>query len=111
VPLATETLKTLFEDGPSWTSKRRRITEKHNFICGNSSIIKFKVANAWLKWLKGERNIAVMNPTNDTVESAEHVDDTVVAEQWDDTEERDMITIVTPVLDIRRKRRRRRRQY
>ena len=48
-PLATETLNTLFEDGPSWTSKRRRITEKHNFICGISSTIKFNVARAWLK--------------------------------------------------------------
>ena len=77
-PLATETLNTLFEDGPSWTSKRRRITEKHNFICGISSTIKFKVANAWLKWLKGERNIAAINPTNDTEESAEHLVDWIV---------------------------------
>ena len=29
-------------------------------------------------WLKGERNIAVMNPPNDTEESAEHVDDRIV---------------------------------
>ncbi len=77
-PLATETLNTLFEDGPSWTSKRRRITEKHNFICGISSTIKFNVANAWLKWLKGERNIAAINPTNDTDESAEHLVDRIV---------------------------------
>jgi hypothetical protein len=77
-PLATETLNTLFEDGPSWTSKRRRITEKHNFICGISSTIKFKVANAWLKWLKGERNIAAINPPNDTEGSADHMDDRIV---------------------------------
>ena len=77
-PLATETLNTLFEDGPSWTSKRRRITEKHNFICGISSTIKFNVAKAWLKWLKGERNMAAINPTNDTDESAEHLVDRIV---------------------------------
>ena len=76
-PLATETLNTLFEDGPGWTSKRRRITEKHNFICGISSTIKFKVANAWLKWLKGERNIAAITPPNETEESAEHLDNRI----------------------------------
>ena len=36
------------------------------------------MANAWLKWLKGEGNIAAINPTNDTEESAEHVDDRIV---------------------------------
>ena len=49
----------------------------HNFICGISSTIKFKVANAWLKWLKVERNIAAINPPNDTEESAEHLDDRI----------------------------------
>ena len=81
-PLANETLKTLFEDGPSWTSKKRRITEKHNFICGISSTIMFKVANAWLKWLKGERNIAAINP-----ERVEHVNETEKVEHFNNTEE------------------------
>ena len=36
------------------------------------------MANAWLKWLKGEGNIAAINPPSDTEESAEHVDDRIV---------------------------------
>ena len=36
------------------------------------------MANAWLKWLKGEGNIAAINPPSDTEESTEHVDNRIV---------------------------------
>ena len=35
------------------------------------------MANAWLKWLKGERNIAAITPPNETEESAEHLDNRI----------------------------------
>ena len=63
-PSAEETVKGLYEDGPMWTSITRRIAEKHNFICGISSTIKFTVARAWIKWLRGEENRANTSPPN-----------------------------------------------
>ena len=69
-PSAEETAKDLYADGPMWTSRTRRIAEKHNFICGISSTIKFTVARAWIKWLRGEGNRANTSPP-----SSEHSQD------------------------------------
>ena len=49
-----KTVNELYEDGPHWTSRKRRSTEKHRFICGISSTIAFTVAGERLAWVKDE---------------------------------------------------------
>ena len=86
-PSAEETVNELFEDGPMWTSRTRRIAEKHNFICGISSTIKFTVARAWIKWLRGEGNHANTLPPN-----ANHLQgapETAESERYESDAERD----------------------